>query len=231
MPTLPATLATRAERWFGRPVAVTTVDELSPNLRRVSFAGESMLGRSWRPGHEIDVRVSERDLRHYSPSRFDAAAGTFDITFCTLAGGPGSSWAARLRPGDRVAVFGPSAGLRVRPGHARVVLGDASTLGTFTSLGQNAIRGAIEVPAADREAAEAMAPHLHILTAAAEPGAALRHWLALLAAEAMPRGDEITYLAGHAHTLQRLRAMLLDRAVPRNRIVAKAFWVTGRAGL
>lgn len=37
MPTLPARLATRAERWFGHPATTTAVTELSPGLRRLTF--------------------------------------------------------------------------------------------------------------------------------------------------------------------------------------------------
>src|SRR5688500_14327127 len=126
MPTLPASLAAQVERWLGRPVIATTVDDLSPNLRRVTFAVPAMVGRYWRPGHEVEFRVSDRNLRHCTPSRFDPVTGAFDIVFCTIAGGPGSLWVSHLRPGRQVAAFGPNPGLRIRPGHRPVVLGDAS---------------------------------------------------------------------------------------------------------
>lgn len=227
MPTMPAPLAAHAERWFGRSVKVTTVDDLSANLRRITFAGDAMIGRSWRPGHEIEFRVSARDLRHYTPTRFEPTTGTFDVIFCTLAGGPGSVWVNRLRPGSHVAAIGPNPGLRFRPGQRCVVLGDASTIGLFASFGANATRGAIEVPAPDQAAAALLAPELGILPASGSPGSALRSWTAAATID----DQESAYLAGHAETLQRLRALLRDRGVPRSRIVTKAYWASGRTGL
>ena len=122
----------------------------------------------WRPGDEVEFRVSDRHLRHYTPSRFDPVTGTFDVIFCTLANGPGSSWAADLRRGQQVRVIGPqSKPPTTHHGRRSVLLGDASTLGLFTSLSEAGAnpeaRGAIEVPQNDRQAAAQLVPRLDIL--------------------------------------------------------------------
>ena len=234
MPTLPAPLAATAERWLARPVTVVAADVLSPNLRRVTFSGGSLRNRSWRPGDEVQFRVSDRDLRHYTPSRFDPVAGTFDVVFCTLANGPGSGWAAGLRCGQQVRVIGPSPSIRLRAGRS-VLLGDASTLGLFASISaagaDPAARGAIEVPLNDRQAAARLVPRLDILTTRNQPGAALHAWLADQAFVTAGPDREAVYLAGHAQTLQRLRTALRATGVPRDSIITKAYWATGRVGL
>lgn len=231
MPTLPAPLASRAERWFGHPVTVTAAESLSPNLRRITFSGEAMRDRSWRPGDEVQFRVADRHLRHYTPTRFDAQNGVFEMIIFIRPGGPGSTWAAGLRPGDRVSVIGPNSGLRYRADHQPLLVGDATTIGLFHALTQASAgqptAGAIEVPEADRAATTEIAPHLTILPERSEPGDALLAW----AREFTDTGAQRAYLAGHAQTLQQLRTILRTRGITRDRIVTKAFWATGRAGL
>lgn len=46
-------------------------------------------------------------MRTYTPRRFDPAAGTLEIQLLLHGDGPASSWAARAKPGDKVAVAGP----------------------------------------------------------------------------------------------------------------------------
>src|SRR5262245_46320891 len=136
MPTMPAAIAARAERWLGRPATITAVDVLSPGLRWVTLSGEALRGRKYRPGDEIEFRVAPREFRHYTPARYDAGAGECEIVFQIHAGGPGSVWAAALSAGDAVAVMGPGGGgVRAvpRPTPA-VVLGDATALGVFSAI-------------------------------------------------------------------------------------------------
>jgi NADPH-dependent ferric siderophore reductase len=232
MPSIPAGLASRAERWFARPVTVTAADQLAPSLHRVVFTGPSLVDREWYPGTEVEFRVSGGDLRHYTPSDLDPADGALEVVFHTAAGGPGSAWAARLRPGGRTALFGPHGGARWRFDHPALVLGDASTLGLFTGLlraaGPVLPRGAIEVPPGDAPAAERLVPGLTILAARSEPGAALASWLD---DAPDPGPGERVYLAGHVQTLQALRTTLRDRGAARTAIRTRAFWATGRAGL
>jgi NADPH-dependent ferric siderophore reductase len=231
MPTLPTGLAARAERWFARPVTVTAADRPSSTLHRVVFSGQSLLDRSWYPGAEVEFRVTDRDLRHYTPADFDPAAGTLEIVFHTAAGGPGSVWAAGLRPGRATALFGPHGGARWRLDRPALVLGDASTLGLLSGLlraGTVPPRGAVEVPAGDEAAAAHLVVGLDVLTARAEPGAALHAWLR----DARDPGpDEPVHLAGHGQTLQSLRTALRERGVARAAVRTRAFWATGRAGL
>jgi len=103
MPTLPRFLAARAERRFGHPSMVITVEPLSKRFRRVRFAGERLRDRPWQPGHEVEFRVDERVLRHYTPACYHRSAGELALFLSARAG----SW---QRLGGRVTAGAQAAG-------------------------------------------------------------------------------------------------------------------------
>lgn len=232
MPTLPARLATGAERWFGRPATVTAVEDLTPGLRRVTFAVPALRGRSWTPGQEIEVRVAERDFRHYTPIGFDPDTGALAVVFALHSGGPGTAWARELATGDRTAVMGPAGGLRRRGGQRELFLGDATALGLFASLLPSAGEafGAVEVPAPDGAGAAALVPGLDVLPARAEPGAALDRWLGDRIG-VVPDAAQRACLVGHAQSIQRHRAALRAAGLARGAVTVKPYWATGKRGL
>jgi len=233
MPTMPAPLARRAERWFARPAVVTASRVLSPGLRRVTIVVPGLVGRAGTAGQEVEFLVSERDFRHYTAACFNPADGSFDIVFALHGAGPGSAWAAGLQPGDPVPVMGPGGGVRWQRPARPVLLGDATAIGLFMALAADLppggdLAGAVEVPAADVVATRELLPRLRVLAAEAAPGAALRDWLA--AARPLLAEDRY-YLVGHAQTINTLRALLRDRGATRSNVITKAYWATGRRGL
>jgi NADPH-dependent ferric siderophore reductase len=138
MPELPAFLANVLEPRFARPAEVTDVDVLAPRLRRVRLAGDALRRVSFRPGQEVEFRVSERAFRHYTPASLDAARGTLDVVFFTHGGGPGSTWASALERGRRVNVLGPGGGFGLRDARRHVFLGDETALGAFACMARAA---------------------------------------------------------------------------------------------
>ena len=86
------------------------------------------------------------------------------------------------------------------------------------------------MPQNDRQAAAQLVPRLDILTVRDQPGAALHTWIADQTFATTGPEREAVYLAGHAQTLQRLRTALRATGVPRDSIVTKAYWATGRSG-
>ncbi|MEV6349759.1 siderophore-interacting protein [Actinoplanes sp. NPDC051851] len=227
MPTMPAAIAARAERWFGHPATVTEVTVLSPGLRTVTMAGDALRGRRYRPGDEIEFLVSEREFRHYTPSAYDPGTGTCSVVFQTHAGGPGSAWAAALKPGDPVSVMGPGGGVRFDPTVPAVLLGDATALGLFAALEASGtqVSGAIEIPAEDTAAAATVVRSVEVVAAST-----LRSWVTAHGAEVAAAKSRV-YAVGHAQTIQQLRTLLRESGVSRQSIVVKAYWATGRTGL
>lgn len=238
MPSLPAPLAASAERFFGRSATVAAVEDLSPGLRKATFAVPTLARRPWTMGQEIEIRASARDMRHYTIAGVDPSTGDIDVVFALHADGPGTAWARALSVGDGFELLGPVGSVRRRAGRRELFLGDASTLGLFAALLPTAgsAYGAVEVPAADVDAATAFVPGLDVLTAQDQPGAALREWLHEHHPAVAPTGSAAAAptracLAGHGQTIQALRSRLRLLGVPRSTCATKPHWATGRRGL
>jgi NADPH-dependent ferric siderophore reductase len=58
-------------------------------------------GPAWPEGAQHPV------VRTYTPVRFDQAGKTLELQFVLHGTGPGSDWAERAKPGDKLAVAGP----------------------------------------------------------------------------------------------------------------------------
>ncbi|MEV8635731.1 siderophore-interacting protein [Streptosporangium sp. NPDC051023] len=231
---MPALLADPMTRWMGRPTTVTKVVRLSPGLLKVGFSGDALRGRAWRPGCEIEFRVGERELRHYTPSAFDEHEGWIEVLFQLHGEGPGSLWASRLAVGDDVLVLGPGSRAWLREGSSHLFAGDGTTVGLFdvliAALGADAeVAGAVEVPERDMDAAGELLPRIEVVRATERPGEALARWMET----GMTARPDAAYLAGHAQTIQALRARLCSDAVGmrRRNVVTKPYWATGKRGL
>lgn len=237
MPSLPAPLAARAERWFGRPAAVVEVTELSPGLVRVGFLGPHWRGRPWIRGQEVEFRVGDREFRHYTAADVDPDRGRFDVVFVRHGEAPGTAWLAGLDVGTEVGVMGPGGGLRRGLDRRELFLGDATALGLFAALIPTAgdARGAVEVPAADVAAAAALVPDLAVVATGAAPGSALDSWLGVHADDLVRNDDpppDQACLAGHVGTIDLLRRRIrTELGLPRRAVVTKAHWTEGRKGL
>lgn len=225
MPSLPAPLAARAQQWFGRPTTVTSIIDISPGLRRVTFHTPSMDAGSCVAGAEIEFLVNERDFRHYTP--IPGPEHTYEVVFARAAGGPGSEWAHGLRIGDTAQLLGPTRSVKRAP--RELLLGDATAIGLFAAMLADAPGqvGAVEVPAADRDAAAALLPGLDVVPTGEARGSALAAWLAATS----HRPHDRAVLAGHARSVQELRRLLREGGTPRTAILTKAYWAEGKRGL
>lgn len=238
MPKVPALLANSMSRLMGRPATVIDVTRLSPGMLRVTFEGEALRGRSFVPGSEIEFRVSEREIRHYTPAGYDKEKGRMEVVFQLHGEAPGTAWARRLSVGDEVPVIGPGGRpwLRsgARPGSTHLFAGDASAAGLFYVLTSHleptaAVTGAVEAPSADVDAIKELLPRLTVLPSAGHPGEVLNAWLE----ENVKVAPAAAYLAGNARSVQRLRSRLCSAPLGMRRgdVAAKAFWATGKTGL
>jgi NADPH-dependent ferric siderophore reductase len=135
-----------------RVLTVRRVRELTPRMRRITFAGSDLaryaapdqihcrllfqkkgaLAPEWPRlddhGRILWPKSGKLASRIYTIRRIDAAAGTLDIDFVLHDGtGPGISWAAAAAPGDVVGLLGPAAhGLR--PAGRYLLAGDETGL-------------------------------------------------------------------------------------------------------
>ncbi|MEL6180306.1 MAG: SIP domain-containing protein, partial [Myxococcota bacterium] len=139
---------------------------------------------------------------------------------------------AALTKGAQVNVLGPGGRFRLRDATTHVFLGDETTLGLFACMAataEGAVRGAIEVgegcQAWPSLAGLPLAPALRM----DRHGDALLAWLTSEA----PRDSGATqfYLAGHAHSIVRLRAELVRQGWSKRSIATKPYWADGKRGL
>ncbi|MDC3954171.1 siderophore-interacting protein [Polyangium jinanense] len=232
MPEMPAFLANVLEPRFGRRAEVTGVADLAPKLRKVRFEGEALRGVTFKAGHEVEFRVSDRAFRHYTPSAFDARAGAMEVVFFLHGQGPGSHWAANLRRGQTTNVLGPGGNFVLRDASKHVLLGDETALGLFACFARAApgqCIGAVEVARGGGGWPELLGLDLSAAERTGERGDALLQWLE--ANEPAQSADVCFYLAGHTGSLVRIREWLLQRGFSRRSIRTKAYWADGKRGL
>ncbi|MCF1504594.1 siderophore-interacting protein [Afifella sp. H1R] len=136
-----------------RPVSVRKVRDITPHMRRITFAGEGLdrfaddenlhLGLIIPPeGGELVWPTVGRDgllkwdperptpaLRRYTVRSCDPAAGTLDIDFVLHDdAGPGTAFALRAQPGVMAGLAGPVGGSIVRGRDWYLLAGDETAL-------------------------------------------------------------------------------------------------------
>jgi NADPH-dependent ferric siderophore reductase len=232
MPEMPAFLANVLEPRFARRTQVVEVKQLAEQLKHVRFEGEALRGVPFKPGQEIEFRVSERAFRHYTPSAMDTARGTVDVVFYLHGKGPGSAWASALAVGQSANVLGPGGRFELQPVKRHVFLGDETTLGLFACMAKDAaghVTGAVEVEAGNEHWPSMTGLSLPAVVRRGEHGEALLEWLR---AHAGPEaGDTCFYLAGHTASIVRLRSELLALGWSRRQLLTKPYWADGKRGL
>lgn len=174
-------------------------------------------------------------MRSFTLRAHDAELHTVDVDFVLHAGaGPAAGWAARARPGQVLAMFGPAPEF-ARPfpldgGGPLLFACDESALPALGTLVEALPAGArahawIEVPGPEEEQpllgfGELTAHWVHRGPAA--PGERL---LAAVRAAALPAGLGGAWLAGEAGAVRELRRHLLtDRRLPRTAVHFTGYW-------
>lgn len=136
-----------------RILTVTSVRDLSPHMRRISFRGEDLARfdslealhvRLFLPppdlaepewptfGEDGILRMPETEkapaVRKYTIREIDTVAGTVVLDFVLHEdAGPGAAFAARARPGDRIGMAGPG-GRGLREADWYLFMGDETAL-------------------------------------------------------------------------------------------------------
>jgi len=98
-----------------RDIVVAAIQELTPHMRRVSFAGDSLA--NFPEGQESSYikftfppqQAGGRPrVRSYTVRNFDKEAGRLDVDFALHdVGGPATEWANSCTVGDTISIVGP----------------------------------------------------------------------------------------------------------------------------
>lgn len=222
---------------FMKRATVEAIDDIADRFRLVTFKGKTLQGVAWMPGQKIQIAMGSAFVaRTYTPIEYDTDLGRIRILGYVHGKGPGSSWLRRLEIGDDCDLFGPRSSV-----DARNLSGPLAVFGDETSIG-----AAYALARQDR--ARSVRCYLEVgnVKSAHEAGAALD----LREMTVFERLDDDTHLmnmkavlsgladagasfvlTGKGGTVQRLRHDLKQRGVASSRVVTKAYWAPGKAGL
>lgn len=234
MPRMPAILANVVDRAWSNEATVVAIDQPHDKLKRVRFCMPALMDKPRRPGVEIEMRVSQTELRHYTPAVFAADGVHMDVQFYLHGMGPGSAWAERLRLRDTVGIMGPGGFFGLARGGPHVLVGDETCAGLFESLmaGRTDVRGVLEAEVALVPHLQAIHPQLAVVPRTVR-GHAARDWLLNNA----PTASERLYLCGHAQSIQLQKRAILKARRPgmqpfrAGRLKTKVYWADNKAGL
>ena len=223
-----------------RRVQVARVEQLSPRMRRITFAGDELAGfTSAAPDDHVKLFFPSGAVRDYTPRRFDPQRCELAIEFVIHGDGPASTWAEQAAPGQWINVGGPRGSLLTPDDYDTYLLaGDETALPAIARAleeMQPGVRASVLIEVADANeerylptAANAAITWLHRDGAPAGTSTLLEQTLKDLT---LPDGDTHAWLAGEIETVRRLRRYLTEEeGLARDQIRAAGYWRIGDAG-
>lgn len=218
-----------------RDAVVRSVVDVAPGFRAVELAGAGLRGVDFQPGDKIQVLLPSREVRTYTPLRWDAETGATALLVHRRAPTPAGVWIRELAVGDVCRFVGPQRSLRLPALGPVVLFGDetscavalalaAATPGrTFACVLEGTDEPAIRTALGDLAGRATIVPR--------EPAEAHMPALvrALQAALARSPGAHLL-LTGRAQAIQGVRAACKAKALP-SPAATRAYWSLGKAGL
>ena len=220
-------------------VNVASITLLTDTICWLKLSGD-FVGVDFQPGYAVDFRVNDNDFRHYTPSAFDAGAGTCEILIHLHGKGPGSAFVSRLKAGETLKMVIPRGRkLYDRDHQFHFFFGDETALGLFKlfseeihALNQH-YTGVMEMSEENQGLAERFGMKLKtVLKSPDHPGryaAASLHAFKTDDPHIFKQG--IFYLIGNAASIQHFKRTLRHMGVAIKNIKTQAYWVEGKAGL
>jgi NADPH-dependent ferric siderophore reductase len=199
---------------------------LSPQIRNITIAAESLAGFAFEPGADVTIRLPRgdggADERHYSVWK-SSVKGEFDVCVVLHELGPGSRWAGQCAVGDPVEISRshalPIALDRSREAH--LFFGDETSIASSDAMIRALPAGAVvfscfEISSMERRwpEAEVVRPEaVRWVDRAGRAGSALVSWLAR---QSLPSAKSTTaYVTGEAWLCAMVHAHLVrDRGFP-----------------
>lgn len=221
-----------------RNTRVAAVQRVSERFALIDLEGEALRGAAWAPGHKLQVKVAGPfTARTFTPIVFDAFRGHTRLLGYVHGVGPGSDWLLRVQVGDACQVFGPHRSLALGDLTGPVVLhGDETSFGLAAAVVEAMVGRAVprcvfevESRAASTLALQALGVATAVLVERRDE--ALRMQAASGLWSQCSGDGTLFVLTGRAQSIQQARQALKARGVPGSRIVSKAYWAPGKAGM
>jgi NADPH-dependent ferric siderophore reductase len=220
-------------RFFLTEATVTSVEPLGERFLSVALSGTALRGADWTPGDKIQVLLPGRDVRTFTPVRWDAGGTTELLLYLHGGATPATRWARAVAAGDAVRFIGPQRSVRVPDGRPVVLYGDETSFGVACALAGSRPAGALGCVFEVSSRAD-VGPVLERLgfDAAATERAGSAHLGTIadrLRSELAARPGAALVMTGCASSIQAVRALL--RAGGPRPEATKAYWAPGKAGL
>jgi NADPH-dependent ferric siderophore reductase len=226
-----------------RKLVVSRVETLAPGMRRVVLRGAELAGFT-SLGFDDHVKLffftggSEKEMRDFTPRRFDAAAGELWIDFFLHQAGPAAAWAARAVAGQSLEVGGPKGSAILSPDgiDEHVLIGDETALPAIArrleELAGHPVRVFVEVTDAAvwRDFPLPGGQEVVWVSRGAEPADPAQSLISTLAAAEFPAARRYFWVAMETQSARAVRRCLLDRGVDRHWIKAAGYWQRARPG-
>jgi ferric-chelate reductase (NADPH) len=216
-----------------RDATVRAVRDIAGCFRGVELAGPGLRGVTFHPGDKIQVLLPSREVRTFTPMRWDVAAGVTELLVYHHTASPAGQWIRALTVGEACRFVGPQRSIHLPDTGPVVLFGDetsAAVARAFAASGR-AIAGVLETGAED-DLRTALGPDgegATLVPRRADDAHLAQVIDALQAALARLPGARLV-LTGRAQAIQGVRAAVKARSLPRP-AATKAYWSLGKAGL
>jgi NADPH-dependent ferric siderophore reductase len=203
---------------------------LSPRMRRIVLRAPALATQHWPLACDVAVVLGGPDgremRRRYTVRR---SRGEELLLDAVLHGhGPGSTWAATLRPGDLVTFFGPRGEISAADTDWLLALTDESGLPAIAALAESLGKRPITVLAEIADDGERYPlpanAEARWLARAGEPAGGTAVLAAGLAGFTPPPGRGHAYVIGESRAVVALRESLAGLGLGRADVYAKGYW-------
>lgn len=217
-----------------RDLQVVRVENVTPNFRSVTFAGES-LGDFRSDSFDDHVKLflqsadGEQVMRDYTPRRYDAAARELTIEFSLHGDGFAAQWAAHAQPGQHATIGGPRGSFIVPTDFDwHLLIGDETALPAITRRLEELPSGTLAMAliqvddAADRRVFKSQSTFNVTWASGAD------ELLAAVRELRLPSGDGYAWCAAEASVAANVRRILVEeKGHDRHAIRAASYWKRG----
>jgi NADPH-dependent ferric siderophore reductase len=214
---------------------VTSTEQLTARMRRVTVRSDALVGATVRPAQDVEVLLREnngrRVKRRYTIRHLRAEAGAVDLDVLLHGAGPGSAWASAATPGDLLEFQGPRGKLELVPADWHLLVGDESALPAIAAICEALPANEPAIAVVEVEASGDELPldgDTHWVHRGAAPAGLPDLLAGALRGQPLPDGAGHAYLMGETRAMVALRAMLEERGIAHESIFVKGYWNLGR---
>ena len=219
-------------------LSVVDVADLTPLMRRVTLAGESLASFACVPGQDVVLHLTDETgggvRRRYTVRELDNAGRRLSLDFVLHGHGPGARWAERVEIGAALQVFGPRGKVAMSPAGWQLYLGDESALPAIAEMAAAlppSSSGVAVIEVNDANERQPVPGPLDVRWAFRDgvPAGAARLLEESLGAVSIPGADRHAFVFGESRVVRRLRDELRARGLGASELTAKGYWNVGRA--